>query len=101
MKRILDWMNEPRPGVFYGRRVQVRSMGDGSMPPRVMWTVELQDFDARAAAHGEGYDLEAAWAEGLANFADKLATRERRRIEAASSVERAPHDSERDGRVAE
>ena len=105
MQRITAWVNEPRDGVYHGRRVKLESCGDNSRPVRVVWTYHLRDMDQRVEGEGESTMLEVAWYKALADLEDNLATRramaERRALESASSVKRAPHDSERDGRAAE
>jgi hypothetical protein len=102
MQRIKDWINEPREGWYHGRRVALTS---NLYNDAIHYQFTVQDFDARVDGIGCSTVIEVAWFTALAALEDRLAIRrsmsERRALESASSVERAPHDSERDGRAAE
>jgi hypothetical protein len=104
MYRIEEWKRDHAP--VGAARIELR---------KGLWTVLLSDVWAMAETTGT--DLEDCWqrAEHLHAIRHDAAVEtatsiraavsaydaERRALESASSVERAPHDSERDGRAAE
>lgn len=105
MKRIQEWIDEPREGVFYGRRVELTS---NRYDDATHYRFAVRDWDTHVQGFGCAPSLDMAWEMALADLnADAEFRRkceedcERDALERASSTERHPTDHGRDGRAAE
>ena len=104
MKRITDWINESRDGVFYGRRVELTS---NHYDDAMHYRFGIRDWDTHVQGFGCSCSIDVAWEMALADLDEDAESKrkcveecERCALDQASSTERAATDTERDARGA-